>query len=155
MRHRRHSRRQRAGQSTGLSSTGTGPKPFQTVGNTFGSSPQQASAQALEQSALRQAEMNKALSGGSDTSRATYVVPSFSNGGTGPMSATNISVAGNSTLVEHQANSVYDKYAFVGGRLGRSRKSRRSSRRRSRKSKSRRRHRLGKTHKKRKTYKRH
>ena len=140
---RSRSRKQIAGQSsTNLAPAefGSGPKPFQTVGNTFGSSPQQASAQALEQSSSRQAEMNKSLSGGSDTSRATYVVPSFSDGGTGPMSATNTSVLGNKTLVEHQANSVYDKYAFVGGRRRRRHGNKRSrrTRRRSRRTNSKR-----------------
>ena len=138
---RSRSRKQIAGQSsTNLAPAefGSGPKPFQTVGNTFGSSPQQASAQALEQSSSRQAEMNKSLSGGSDTSRATYVVPSFSDGGTGPMSATNTSVLGNKTLVEHQANSVYDKYAFVGGRRRRNNKRSRRICRRSRRTNSKR-----------------
>lgn len=132
----RRSRKQKAGQSLAPEPINMGPKPFQTVGDQSGLPPQQAAANALIEASIKQAAMNKALSGGSDTSRATYVVPSFSNSGSGPVNATSTSVISNKTLVDHQANSVYDDFAFKGG------KNRRNHTRRR------------KTHKKRKTNKR-
>lgn len=116
----RRSRKQRAGQTLAPESVNMGPKPFETVGEQSGLPPQQAAANALFEASSKQAAMNKALSGGSDTSRATYVVPSFSNSGTGPVNATSTSVISNKTLVEQQANSVYDDFAYKGGRRRRS-----------------------------------
>jgi hypothetical protein len=118
---RRYSRRvkrnrQKAGQSLAPAPVNMGPKPFQTYGDESGLPPQQAAANALIDASSKQAAMNKALSGGSDTSRATYVVPSFSNSGDGPVNATSNSVGINTTLVGQNAESVYDKFAFIGGR---------------------------------------
>ena len=116
----RRSRKQRAGQSLAPEPLNAGPKPFQTVGDQSGLPPQAAAANALIEAASKQAAMNKALSGGSDTSRATYIVPSFSNSGTGPVNATSTSVISNKTLVDQQANSVYDDFAYKGGKRRRS-----------------------------------
>ena len=127
----RRTRRQRAGQSLAPAPVDMGPKPFQTVGDQSGLPPQQAAANALIEAASKQAAMNKALSGGSDTSRSTYVVPSFSNSGSGPLNATSTSVVSNKTLVEQQANSVYDSYAFKGGKTRKTRRRKHHKRKKS------------------------
>lgn len=138
-RYSRRYRRQRAGQALASEPVNAGPKPFQTVGDPSGLPPQEASANALAESSSKQAAMNKALSGGSDTGRGTYIVPSFSNSGSGPTNGTSTSVVSNKTLVDQQANSVYDDYAFTGGRRYRS-KRRRTHKRRKTKRRSNRRH---------------